>query len=197
LQGQSNRNLQIESIAATPAMVSELFTGSHNIIYNNSIYTNEIVSPACDFIAKILNYALIIVAAAILFLVFRARKANEIQLILTGGLAVILGLIVFNKVGSPQYFTALLPTFAYALSTEEKKSWRTSCILGFLIALFTQIVYPGVYKYVLNYDSNHYLGIICLAIRNCLVVGLFAVVVFNLYKLGTNAKANKLHKEFA
>ncbi|MDR2748473.1 MAG: hypothetical protein LBB10_01040 [Bifidobacteriaceae bacterium] len=195
LQGQSSRNLQIESVAATPSMVSELFTGAHNIIYNNTIYTNEIISPVCDFIAQILNYILVLATAIILFLVFRARKADETQLILSGGLAVILGLIVFNKVGSPQYFTALLPTLAYALSTEYKKQWKITCILGFFVALFTQMIFPGVYKYIINYDPYHYLGILCLAIRNCLVIALFIVVIYNLYKLGSKVpKDSKVSK---
>jgi hypothetical protein len=180
---QSDRHLQIESIAATPAMILELFTGTHDIMYNNSISTNEIVSPICNLISSVLNYLLIVAVGLVLYLIWQAKKVAETQLVLYGGLGIILALIVFNKVGSPQYFTALLPTLAYALSLPNFTKWLKICLLSGFIAIFTQLVYPLSYDWLINYDNWHILGVLILTLRNILVVWLFIEVIISLYKL--------------
>ncbi|MDR3116520.1 MAG: hypothetical protein LBT91_01585 [Bifidobacteriaceae bacterium] len=192
---QTGRNLQIESILATPSMIWDTIFQAHKITYNSLIFTNEIITPVCNIISNILNYLLILVVLFMLYLIFRARKTNIDELVLTGGLAIFLSLIVFNKVGSPQYYTALLPFFAYALSLKTKAKWIFPSAIAIFIAIFTQLVFPATYDMLLNYSNWHALSVFILSIRNILVVWLYIIIIKDLYKLGDSN--NKLNKQKA
>ena len=85
-------------------------------------------------------------------------------------LSIVLALIVFNKVGSPQFVTWLIAPLALGLVIDRRR-WMLPALGALLTALLTQIVYPIVYDLVITAVP---IAVAVLTVRNLLFVALFA-----------------------
>jgi CBS domain containing-hemolysin-like protein len=118
-------------------------------------------------------------------LAWRAAKADaEPKLIFAmTSLTAVLDLIVFNKVGSPQFMGWLaVPIIAVVIFNLD--GWRVPVVSGLALAATTYLIYPVFY---LDLMGLGWLSIGLLTIRN---LGLIALLAWANYRLGKLAKAN-------
>ena len=167
---QQERGIQIESVMATPWMWLAKF-GSANIFFDDSILTNQVSGPLVQELAAVSNYLLFIALAITAFLAIRAVRAgrNRTQVFALAALTGVLDLIVFNKVGSPQFMIWLAVPLVALVYFGINKS-KVALAMGAAILLLTQLVYPVFYIELLGLETMP-LGL--LTVRNLLLVVLF------------------------
>ena len=176
LTEQDRRGLQVEAVGATPWLVASQWSGAVAITFNDTLVTYELVGPgtqaAADAIGGLFFFAL---AAAVGFLWWRRHRLGArlwrrprvgAELLVRGALLVTVVLIVFNKVGSPQYIGWLAPPVAVALALRLPR-WRTPAVLVAVIAGLTQVLFPWGYDGML---LGHPLNTLVLVARNVLLV---------------------------
>ena len=166
---QQERGIQIESVMATPWMWLAKF-GSANIFFDDSILTNQVSGPLVQELAAVSNYLLFIALAITAFLAIRAVRAgrNRTQVFALAALTGVLDLIVFNKVGSPQFMIWLAVPLVALVYFGINKS-KVALAMGAAILLLTQLVYPVFYIELLGLETMP-LGL--LTVRNLLLVAL-------------------------
>ena len=166
---QQERGIQIESVMATPWMWLAKF-GSANIFFDDSILTNQVSGPLVQELAAVSNYLLFIALAITAFLAIWAVRAgrNRTQVFALAALTGVLDLIVFNKVGSPQFMIWLAVPLVALVYFGINKS-KVALAMGAAILLLTQLVYPVFYIELLGLETMP-LGL--LTVRNLLLVAL-------------------------
>lgn len=166
---QQERGIQIESVMATPWMWLAKF-GSASIFFDDSILTNQVSGPLVQELAAVSNYLLFIALAITVLLAIRAVRAgrNRTQVFALAALTGVLDLIVFNKVGSPQFMIWLAVPLVALVYFGINKS-KVALAMGAAILLLTQLVYPVFYIELLGLEIMP-LGL--LTVRNLLLVAL-------------------------
>ena len=166
---QQERGIQIESVMATPWMWLAKF-GLANIFFDDSILTNQVSGPLVQGLAAVSNYLLFIALAITVLLAIRAVRAgrNRTQVFALAALTGVLDLIVFNKVGSPQFMIWLAVPLVALVYFGINKS-KVALAMGAAILLLTQLVYPVFYIELLGLEIMP-LGL--LTVRNLLLVAL-------------------------
>ena len=166
---QQERGIQIESVMATPWMWLAKF-GSANIFFDDSILTNQVSGPLVQELAAVSNYLLFIALAITAFLAIRAVRAgrNRTQVFALAALTGVSDLIVFNKVGSPQFMIWLAVPLVALVYFGINKS-KVALAMGAAILLLTQLVYPVFYIELLGLEI---MPLWLLTVRNLLLVAL-------------------------
>lgn len=166
-----NRGLQIEAPIATPWMWAAAVGWEQSSVYfESNIITYQVTGPGSDLVAKLSVPALAVALGITAWLGWRAVRAGvtNAEVFVLTGLTATLDLIVFNKVGSPQFESWLaVPVLAGLLAGLNR--WRVVVIAALLIAALTQWVYP------LNYDavvSTEPAALLVLTVRNALLIAL-------------------------
>jgi hypothetical protein len=151
------------------------------ILYDHDMLTFEVTGPGVEIVSAIMTPLLVVGAAAVAALgAYRAwRGATFLWLFPPLSLAFVLVLILFNKVGSPQYMTWLIAPLAVGLVIDRRRWWGPA-VLGLGMALITQIVYPLLYAGLLSAGA---LPAALLTTRNALVAVLLVWVVVRLMRL--------------
>ncbi len=190
LTQQSDRRLQVESVAATPWAVLRAIDSSDAVFsLNQSLVTWEVASPAATSTARVLDVALVLaVGAAGVLLWWAGARGRHGAALLPGALLMLTLLVVFNKVGSPQFLTWLAPPVAVAIARSGPASgagpgtavgrrverWvPVAAVLGLVAAALTQVVFPWGYE---AYLEGHAGVTAALVVRNALIVALAVVV---------------------
>jgi hypothetical protein len=119
------------------------------------------------------------VATLLLGLRALRRGAATADLVLVLSTALIGCLIVFNKVGSPQYIAWLAAPLVLAMSIGFAR-YRILVVGTLLIAGLTQFIYPHLYFTVIGATVG---GVALLTLRNVLLVALFVWAIVRLAKL--------------
>ena len=166
---QQERGIQIESVMATPWMwLAKL--GSANIFFDEVVLTNQVSGPLVQDLAAISNYLMFIALAITVFLAIRAVQAgrNRTQVFVLASLTGVLDLIVFNKVGSPQFMIWLAVPLVALVYFGLNRS-KVALAMGAAILFLTQLVYPVFYIELLGLETMS-LGL--LTVRNLLLVAL-------------------------
>ncbi|MET1053518.1 MAG: glycosyltransferase family 87 protein [Mycetocola sp.] len=183
---QTGRGLQIESPISTAYlwMVSAQVPGTA-IYYDRSILTFQVAGPgigvAIDLMTPILAFAVVGTVLAGLLAVHRG--ASTLRLFPSLALALVLVLIVFNKVGSPQFQTWLIaPVIAGILWRGRAFAWPAGLALG--VAALTQVVYPYLYGWLLSASG---VLITVLTLRNAGLVVLLGWALADVWRAGTSA----------
>jgi hypothetical protein len=177
---QTGRGLQIESGIGTFWMWDSLFHPEHtSIYYDGTILTYQLRGPGVEIAAAIATPLIGIAVAALLVIAVLAtrRGVPAAELLPPLALAITTALIVFNKVGSPQFVTWLAVPIVLGLATRATghgMSFRVPAIIALAIAGLTQIMYPNFYQEVLQ--SNPVL-LLVLSARNLLYVVLLVWAV--------------------
>ena len=166
---QQERGIQIESVMATPWMWLAKF-GSANIFFDDSILTNQVSGPLVQELAAVSNYLLFTALAITVLLAIRAVRAgrNRTQVFALAALTGVLDLIVFNKVGSPQFMIWLAVPLVALVYFGINKS-KVALAMGAAILLLTQLVYPVFYIELLGLEI---MPLWLLTVRNLLLVAL-------------------------
>jgi hypothetical protein len=191
---QSNRGIQIESPWAAFWLWAGVF-GSKDagLYFDMPLQTFQVFGPGNQIFANLLGPVMYLALGITAFL---GWKAAQIQLLgsleasnrvvafnrvfawtsLTG----VLDLIVFNKVGSPQYYGWLIVPVMFGLLVRVWPS-RTVVVWFLAISALTGLIYPYIYDSIL---ASAWWAIAILTVRNLLVVGLLVYCNLKLTELG-------------
>jgi len=184
---QTGRGLQIESGLGTFWMW-DAFTrrpGASTLYYDTSILTYQLHGQGVQTAAAIATPLLGVVSVALLLLaiVVVRRGATAAELLPPLALAITTALILFNKVGSPQFVTWLAVPIVFGLSTAATgrgSSFRFPAVLALVIADLTQLIYPYLYDQLLNLN---FWMLLLLTARNLLYLVLLAWAVWSMTRL--------------
>ena len=166
---QQDRGIQIEAVMATGWMWLAKF-GLAEIFFDEQILTNQVSGALVHELASVSN-ALMLLALTITFLLgLRAIRAgrNRNEVFALASLTGVLDLIVFNKVGSPQFMTWLAVALVAVIYFEVREI-RIPLVIGGSILLLTQLIYPVYYLQLLGLEI---MPLWLLTIRNLLLVWL-------------------------
>jgi hypothetical protein len=131
---------------------------------------------AAAVMTPLLGVAVVIIAALGIRATRRGVASGDLLPPLT--LALVVALIVFNKVGSPQFISWLAVPLILGLvtsATGRGGSFRTPAVLGLVIAALTQVIYPYLYLELLYVQP---IMLIVLTARNLLLIVLLGWAVY-------------------
>lgn len=181
---QTGRGLQIESGLGTFWMWDAFSRrpGASTLYYDTSILTYQLRGQGVQTAAEIATPLLALVALALLLLaiVVVRRGASAAELLPPLALAITTALILFNKVGSPQFVTWLAVPIVLGLSTAatgRATSFRFPAALALVIAGLTQLIYPSLYDQLL---ALNVWMLLVLSARNLLYLALLAWAVWTM-----------------
>jgi hypothetical protein len=166
---QQDRGIQIESVMATLWMwLAKL--GLAGIFFDEQVLTNQVSGVLVEEVASASNWLMLLALTITFLLAIRAIRAgrNRKEVFALASLTGVLDLIVFNKVGSPQ-FMMWLAVAVVAIICFEVRSIKTPLVIGGTILLLTQLIYPVFYTELLGLET---LPLWLLTIRNLLLVWL-------------------------
>ena len=149
---QSGRGLQLESPLATLALwrVALGVPGSR-VYFDHEIITFQVAGDGVALAARLGTPLMALVVLGVLLLAWRALRAGAggASLLSPLAMALVVALIVTNKVGSPQFVAWLaVPTvLGLVLARRGGPSVALPTALALAVAALTQVVYPE------NYDA--------------------------------------------
>jgi len=173
---QSSRGLQIESPWATPFLwMASAHVPGYNVFYNRELLTFEVSGAGDSISAGIASLLLVVVVGGLLAHAWLAtrRGANPLKLLPALSLALVAALILFNKVGSPQYIGWLAAPIIAGVVLAPKQFLLPS-LAGILTAILTQLFYPYMYQKVLTLEPA---ALMALSLRNVLECVIFIVAI--------------------
>jgi hypothetical protein len=169
---QTARGLQVEA-PISAVWLWQAFAGVPGtfVYYDRTLLTWQVAGFGVDLTSTMMTVlmalcALVIVLIAMLVLQ-RGARATEVLPVLA--LALVSGLIAFNKVGSPQFMTWLAVPVILGLATHAAghgRSFRAPAIMVAALALLTQAFYPYLYGWLIGL---HPAMLLVLTARNVLV----------------------------
>lgn len=168
---QSDRGLQIESLPATLFMYRAIASPEEYEVFYAASKSFEIVGPGVDTAATISTW---LMGATVVFAFLWALKhflfgTWRAYSTLCWSIAVVLLLIVTNKVLSPQYIIWVGPLVAIALLVKPKSVFAViEALLMIALAYFSWQVYPQNYPSIMQVPFDHTNGVNALVIRNVL-----------------------------
>lgn len=191
LVAQTDRGLQAESVAGTPWVLGAALDGRSGVAFDEELVTYEVVAPAADAVAGVLDVLLPAgLAVAGLVLVLARHRGAAAPLLLPASLVLTVWLVVANKVGSPQFVTWLAAPVVVMLAGRPDgvgaRARRAVAVLVLVVAALTQAVFPWGYPALVTGDPAVTL---LLATRNAALVGLLVVGVV----LGVRAASRRTH----
>ncbi len=185
---QGARTLQAESVAGTWFSVARLWDPAVTIEYNDDIFTYEFQGSGARSVADALDWILplaVVALAALTWWAARRRPERAYEIVLLSSAAQLVALIVFNKVGSPQFVAWIGPPVAVALATlpagRALRAWWPPALGIVLVAYGTYLVYPVAYGPFL--DGATWM-IVVEALRNLALVVLMAGAAWRIARLG-------------
>ncbi|MET4640037.1 glycosyltransferase 87 family protein [Mycetocola sp. 2940] len=183
---QASRGLQIEAPVATPYLwLASAQVETSFIYYDRQILTFQVAGPGSGEAARLMTPLLALAATgAVLAGVLAVRRgASVVRLLPSLALALVLVLIVFNKVGSPQFQTWLIaPVVLGLLYRGRHFAWPAALALG--LAALTQLLYPYLYGMLLTATPAM---VALLSVRNAGLVVLLAWALVDVWRAGAAA----------
>jgi hypothetical protein len=180
--GQNGRGLQVEAPVSAVYLWGALFgvEGSW-VYYDQELLTFQVTGANVDGVIALMTplLALAALAVAALGAVQARRGVRFARLFPVLGLALVTVLIVFNKVGSPQFQTWLFAIVVFGLVLDRRR-WAAPAVLVLVSAGLTQLVYPVLYTGIL---SPSLLAVTVLTLRNLTLVILLVWMVARLVRL--------------
>jgi hypothetical protein len=109
------------------------------------------------------------------------RGARPGPLLATASLALVTTLVVFNKVGSPQFMLWIAAAIAAGMVLDPGTGWKYPAGAMLVTAGLTTLIYPVFYD-ALRYDLNPVIAAL-LTVRNLLVVSIYGWSLLRLWQL--------------
>ncbi|HSP75433.1 MAG TPA: glycosyltransferase 87 family protein [Cryobacterium sp.] len=176
---QTNRGIQIESpVAGIWMWQAALGMPGSQLYYDQQILTFQIIGTGTNVAIAAMTPLLALCVLAVTLLAGQRLRAGAAaaDLFPPLALALVLTLIVVNKVGSPQFTTWLAAPIILGLLVRGR-AWRLPAVLGLVIAALTQLVYPHLYDLLLAADP---VMVMVLTVRNALEVVLLGWAVWQI-----------------
>ncbi len=178
---QTSRGLQIESPAATAYLWQAYFgVPQVGVYYDDQILTYQISAPGVEIVGALTSVVMALITVGLVALgIFGIRRgADQRNVLFALALAFTVELIVFNKVGSPQFMGWLAAPLAVGVAY-GLRSFRIPAILALVMAALTQAIYPYGYDGLLRVEP----GMLWLiSIRNLLEFVLLGLAVRMLWR---------------
>jgi hypothetical protein len=177
---QTGRGLQVEAPISTIWMWLAFAGDRTQVYYNQDILTFQVTGPGANVAAAITTPLLVIAVAVILVLAFFVVRSGAASTVVLPplSLAMVTALILFNKVGSPQFMVWLSAPIILGIVTQGRRFFWPA-IMAFVMGGLTQIIYPIAYDWVLGLDP---LMLTVLTVRNLLTASLFAISLVMLWQ---------------
>lgn len=169
--GQNGRGLQLESTGASLLLaLKAVGVGGYSVVFDREIVTQQIWGPGAEAINAAVTPLMFLVVVALMGLAIRARRrgAGMAQVFPALALAIIVTMIVVNKVGSPQFVTWIVPAIVIGLIWDGR-AFAVPAGLGLAISALTQWIYPWYYWEITAASPA---GAAVLLARNLLLIGL-------------------------
>jgi hypothetical protein len=165
---------------------AKLGLANAGIYYDQEIITNQVSGDWVNEISAVMTLVMAVALAITIFLGFRAYKFGAKREEIFAGVAftAVLDLIIFNKVGSPQFMAWLAVPVIALILVKKKVSWfPVSMVLA--VSLLTNLVYPVLYMDLMALGNT---SMTVLTLRNVLLV---VLLVWANIKLGNLSKESK------
>jgi len=153
---QTGRGLQVEAPVTTAWMwLAWAGLADASVYYDDSILTWQVRGEGTALVGSLMTPILLLAVAAItaVALVSLRRGADAAALLPPLVLALLTGMIAFQKVGSPQFISWLaVPVILGLVTRAERREARcvVPAALVLLIAGLTHVIYPYLYGYLLG-----------------------------------------------
>jgi hypothetical protein len=187
---QTGRALQVEAPVST-IWLWQGFAGVRgvSVYFDERLLTFQVTGPGAAVAGALMNplLALAVVVVVGLGVVALLRGAASNELLPPLALALVVTLIAFNKVGSPQYMTWLAVPVVLGLATHAAGlggSFRTPALLVLVVAALTQVIYPFFYDAMLELNP---VMLVVITARNLL---LFVVLGWALLALRSLSRSS-------
>ena len=177
---QSDRGLQVESVAATPGMLAWAITGRPWHVHYAASRSFEVVGPgtgALILLSTVLTLVLLVVLALSWGRALRRHPAISEEALVWLCLTAVATFIVSSKVLSPQYLLWLLPIAVVGLARVGTPSLRTWTVLLLGVCGLTHLVYPWLYRGLVRHNGLTDVALVALAVRNLGLVLLLALAL--------------------
>jgi len=186
---QGSRGMQLEATFSTPwVWAAVLGLWDSRIADNTAINSTEVYGPGVDVMASLMQPLLLLAVAGAAALLIRAlrRGADRGRLVYAGTLLLTTVLIVFNKVGSPQFMVWLAPVVVVGL-LHDRVRWLAPALLVLGTAAATFVIYPLFYTPLIH--ANPVMAAV-LTVRNVLLVSLLVWTGRRIWELGSRTAVN-------
>lgn len=180
---QSGRGLQIESPWAAPWLwVGVSGSKDAGIYFDQPLLTFQVFGTATSVFANLLSFVMYGAVLITIALGYKASKTGLApdRIFAWTAMTAVLDLIVFNKVGSPQYYGWLIAPLLFGVLAGV---WRLRGMGSWVIALcaLTGLIYPAIYDNILALD---WWAIGVLTLRNLAAIALLIYSNLQLTALG-------------
>jgi hypothetical protein len=176
LTQQTSRGIQIESPLAMPFVWLGVFqVPGYGIYFAQDLLTFQVAGDGVDVASAASNVALALAVLAVLALGWLRlrRDTSAARLLAPLSLALVMCLIVFNKVGSPQFMTWIIAPVILGLIVERAR-FAPVAIVALAMAALTQVFYPFYYDLILELNP---LLVVVMTARNVLEIAVLAMAV--------------------
>ncbi|MBG6217139.1 hypothetical protein IWX75_001593 [Arthrobacter sp. CAN_A6] len=189
LGAQGARGMQLEAPLSTPGVWQAITGSSGAVIFeDDEINTMEVRGALSAQVATLMSplLAVALVLTALLVAFALRRGAPPERVLATGSLALVTTLVVFNKVGSPQFMLWIAAVIAAGLVLDASADWKFPAVAMLVTAGLTTLVYPIFYD-ALRYDLSPAIAVV-LTLRNLLVISIFGWSLMQLVRLSTRSR---------
>ena len=178
---QTTRGLQIEAPLATPFLwLAAFHEQGYAVYYDSVILTFQVMGEGTGIAADLSSFLLGLGFVGTLLWGFwlHRRGADPSHVLPAVALTLTVVLIVFNKVGSPQYVGWLAAPIIAGLVLEQRR-FVVPAVITLVLAALTQAFYPYLYNGLLNVQP---LELSILTLRNIGELVLLVVSATVLYE---------------
>ncbi|MBT2515329.1 glycosyltransferase 87 family protein [Arthrobacter sp. ISL-30] len=189
IQAQEDRGMQLEAPMTTAGVWQAVVGGGTRVYVNSKILTVEVDGSLADFVGSLMNPLLVLsllVIAAIMIVATR-RGADRTDLLLAGSLALVAAMIVFNKVGSPQFMIWLVAVVAVGVAIRGTE-WAVPAVVMVAVSILTTLIYPLLYDRL--YVALNPGVALLLTARNVLVIAVLVWAIGKLVRLARTSAAS-------
>ncbi len=182
---QTTRGLQIEAPLATPFLwLAAFHEQGYAVYYDSVILTFQVMGEGTGIAADLSSILLGIAFVGTLLwgLLLHRRGSDPSHVLPAVALTLTVVLIVFNKVGSPQYIGWLAAPIIAGLVLEQRR-FVAPAVIAVLLGALTQVFYPYFYGGLIDVKPFE---LSMLTLRNIGEVVLLAASTSVLYEAKTN-----------
>jgi hypothetical protein len=182
---QADRGLQVESLAATPAIVAWALSGQPWRVHFAHSRSFEVIGPWASTLSALSTVAsalLLVVLAIMWWRALRRTGGVSTQAVVWISLAAVMAYIVSAKVLSPQYLLWVLPVAVAGLAIAPTVQLRRWTFGACAVCLLTHVLYPWVYLGLVKHVERSSVAIPVLVVRNLGLVLLLAWALRNAWR---------------